>query len=266
MFFEKETVTKNLLPVLATLIVLANPILAQELPQINEIMNIAIQKVFDDNKLKSEKFAFYNKRYSEEDLGDLGGRIVPKNRKEELYKVFVKNGVFFEELIAQNGKGVQIKNNSSPKLADKRPDIEDILGKNRYNYKLDGLSEFNGEMVYSIILEPRHPSLQPFVTGSMEKEITNDILNNLHGLVYISQESHSILRVEVHLNKPPLRIKTIGLVNRFDAIYEQQEIEGISVGKRLTLITKYSKLSIVWNFFESFQRITVNYEDYTPIN
>ncbi|OGN09430.1 MAG: hypothetical protein A3J46_01345 [Candidatus Yanofskybacteria bacterium RIFCSPHIGHO2_02_FULL_41_11] len=251
--------------ILATTISLA-PALAQELPEVNEMMNTAIQKVLEDDKLKAERLTYY-KRYTEQKIEERRGKIVPKGgtEKQELYYVFAKNGMFFEELTQKNGR-LPSEADRVEKMADKRPDIEDILGRNRYNFRLLGVSEYNTKQVYSVSFEPKHPFLQPKVSAQdpLKKVAENEILNNLYGLIYVDQEDFVMIRVEAHLHRPPLRIKT-GKLFRFDATFERELVDKISVNKRLTIIIKYAYVSLIWNFFEEFEKITIDYEDYRLI-
>lgn len=244
-------------------IVTASSALAQELPEVNQLMHMAIQKVLEDEKLKAEYLTYY-KRYMEQKLEERHGRIVPVGGTEnrELYYVFAQNGVFFEELIQKNGR-LPSEADRKEKMADKRPDIEDILGRNRYNFQLLGVSEYNNKQVYSISFEPKHPSLQPQVSAqdTLKKVTENEILNNAYGLIYVDQENFVIVRVEAHLHRPPLRIKS-GKLFRFDVTFERELADNISVNKRLTIVTKYAYVSFIWNFFEEFKRVTIDYEGY----
>lgn len=254
------------LPLFLVFIAMANWTISQELPESNEVMNTAIQKVLEDEKFKAEHFVYY-KRYTEQKMEERNGRIVPKGNaeKQELYYVYARNGVFFEELVEKNGRPAT-EDDQKEKMADKRPDIDDILGRNRYNFKMLGVSEYAGIQTYSVSFEPKHPSLQPksYPQDSLEKVVENGILNNLYGLIYVDQDDFAIMRVEAHLHQPPLRIKT-GKVFRFDATFERGSIENISVNRKLTITTKYSYVSLIWNFFEKFERITIDYEDYRSI-
>ncbi len=235
--------------------------IAQDLPEVNGIMNSALQKVLGDEKLKTECLTFY-KKYTDQKIEEKQGKIVPTDIKEqELYYVFSKNGVSFEELVEKNGRPPSAEDRKE-KMADKRPDIKDILGRNRYNYQLLGINEYLGRTVYSISFEPKHPSLQPKAPDkSLKKVAENAILNNLYGLIYVDSDNFIILRVETHILRPPLRIKT-GKLFRFDTTFERGMIGNISVNTKLTIIIKYSYVSFVWNLFEKFQRITVDYENY----
>lgn len=247
-------------------IVAASSTLAQELPEVNEIMNEAIQKVAEDEKLKAEYFTYY-KRYTQQKMEERRGKIVPADNpeKQELYYVFAKDGIFFEELIQKNN-GLPSGVDQAEKMADKRPDIQDILGRNRYNFRLLGVSEYNNKQTYSVSFEPKHPSMQPKTSAqdSLEKTVENEILNNLYGLIYVDQDDFAILRVETHLYRPPLRIKT-GKLFRFDTTFEREKMGKISVNKKLIIITKYAYLSLIWNLFERFERITIDYENYRSV-
>lgn len=253
----------KLLLVALSFVLMASSAIAQELPEVNEVMNSAIQKVLGDEKLKAECFTYY-KKYIEQKVEEKQGKIVPvvDTEKQELYYVFAKNSVFFEELTLKNGRPPS-EADRTEKMADKRPDIEDILGRNRYNFRLLGVSEYLNRSVYSISFEPKHPSLQPKVPDQSSLKIVaqNEILNNLYGLIYVDQEGFIIVRVEAHLHRPPLRIKT-GKLFRFDVTFERDMVGNISVNKRLTIITKYSYVSLIWNFFEKFEKITIDYENY----
>lgn len=238
----------------------------------DQIMNLAINKVTEDNKVKADKLT-YRKRYTEEDVEYKGNKIIPKKTvKEELYQVYSTNGIWYEELIARNGKPPRPQD-SQPRLADVRPVMEDILGKPRYNYTLEGLASFLGKDVYSISFEPRHSSFQPKAEpdSSLEDEIGNTIINNLRGSIYIDVEDYTIVRVETHIAKArsPIRIKAVGMVYIFDVTLEQQRFTDnnlmidIGVGGKVIILGKGAKFNIkIIELGGQFKRVTIDYENY----
>lgn len=238
----------------------------------NQIMNLAVNKVAEDNKVKADRLT-YRKRYIEEDVEYKGNKIVNKKTvKEELYQVYSAHGIWYEELITRNGKPPRPKD-IQPRLADVRPVMEDILGKPRYNYTLEGLASFLGKDVYSISFEPRHSSFQPKTepNSSLENEIGNIIINNLSGTIYADVEDYTIVRVEAHLAKTrsPIRIKTIGMAYIFDVTIEQQRfidndlMFNIGVGGKVIILGKGAKFNIkIIELGGQFKRVTISYEDY----
>src|SRR3989344_2413476 len=168
----------------------------------DQIMNLAVSKVAEDNKLKAERL-IYRKRYTEADVEyDKNGKLKVEKERVELYQVYAKGETWYEELISKNGQ-VPSSKDSQPRLADVRPVIEDILGKPRYTYVLNGVADLYGKEAYSLGFEPRHASLQPKAddNASLEAKITNEVINNLSGLIYVDKDDYTILRVEAHLTK-----------------------------------------------------------------
>lgn len=226
----------------------------------------------EDNKIKAERLT-YRKRYTEEDVEYRGNKIVPKKVvKEELYQVYSTNGIWYEELIARNGKPSRPKD-SQPRLADLRPVLEDILGKPRYNYTLEGIASLLDKDVYSISFEPRHPSFQPEAEpdAPLKDEVANEIINNLSGAIYVDVEDYSIIRVEAHLAKirSPIRIKAVGIVYIFDVTLEQKKFAhddimiNIGVGGKVVILGRGAKFNIkIIELGGQFKKVTINYEDY----
>lgn len=244
---------------------------SQDLLSAQQIMNLAVSKVNDDNELKAKRLT-YQKRYTEEDVEyNKNGQLTVRKTRIELYQVYAKNGIWYEELIQKNGQTPNTKD-SQPRLADIRPVIEDILGKPRYTYVLNGITDFYGKVVYSLSFEPRHASLQPKVDNdtSLREQVTNEIINNLSGLIYVDKDDYTVLRVEAHLTRTrsPLRIKTVGMVYIFDATVEQQKLyldenTSIGVGKKVMILGKGAKFNIkIFELGGEFKRVTVKYEDY----
>ena len=238
---------------------------------VDQIMNLAVNKIAEDNKVKAEKLT-YRKKYIEENVEYKGNKIVPKKTvKEELYQVYSANGMWYEQLITRNGKPPK-SNDGQPRLADVRPVMEDILGKSRYNYTLNGLVHFNEVDVYSISFEPRHPSLQPGPEpdASLEEEISNQIINNLSGTIYVDTGDYAIPRVEAHITKTktPLRMKAVGIAYMFDVTLEQQKFKDngiidIGVGKRVEIIGKGAKFNIkILELGGQFKKVTIEYSNY----
>ena len=243
----------------------------QDMLSAQQIMNLAVNKVAEDNKLKAERVT-YRKRYTEEDVEyNRNGHLTVQKTRVELYQVYAKGETWYEELIQKNG---QVPNTSDgqPRLADVRPVMEDILGKPRYTYVLNGVADFYGKEVYSLSFEPRHASLQPNTsdTASLMEQVTNEIINNLSGLIYVNKDDYTVLRVEAHLTRAgsPLRIKAVGVAYIFDATVEQQKLDldentSIGVGKKVMILGKGAKFNIkIFELGREFKRVTVEYEDY----
>src|SRR3989344_9526529 len=90
--------------IVMSFVLLTSTAIVQELPEVNEVMDSAIRKVLEDERLKAACFT-YNKKYTEQRVEEKQGKIVSTDmEKQELYNVFAKNGVFFEELIEKNGR------------------------------------------------------------------------------------------------------------------------------------------------------------------
>ena len=234
-------------------------------------MNLAINKIATDNHLKAERVT-YKKKYIEEDVEYWGNKIIPKKQiRAELYRVYYQNGFWYEELIEKNGKTPNSKD-VQPRLADVRPVMEDILGKPRYNYTLNGVVGLNDKDVYSIGFEPRLSSLQPTTNNnaSLEDKVANEIINNLSGIIYVDMDDYSIKRVEAHLTKTvsPLRIKVIGIAYIFDVTVDQQKLvlgttTSIGVGKKVEIIGKGAKFNIkIIELGGQFKKVTIEYSDY----
>lgn len=246
------------------MLVFPGHIYAQNLsPQ--QIMNLAIDQLREDEQLK--KGLVYEKRYLEEDIEYKNGKLsVKKKVNEELYEVYEDQGTWLEKLKEKNGKPVSAQDKLGPKMADQRPVIEEILGKPRYNYGFNGYSSIQEREVYSISFEPRRTEFQPEPEpgASIEAQVTNEILNNLSGIIYISTDNFSILRIEAHLtNRTPLRIKAVGKVYIFDTTLEKMDVGGITVNHKVEILGKGAKFNIfIMELGSQFKRVTIKYENY----
>ncbi len=250
---------KLLIAPLTFLLVSVWPVAAQELPSAEEIMKKAILKMISDNELKGQKFA-YTKIQTESDL-DKNGDEKPRSQKVKKFSVSSNpNGGMLEKLIEENGVLKKSKPKHEETMADGKPSLENIFKPGRYNYYLAGLSELEGHEVYTIGFNPQSQSEQPEFKDGFKGEIANTILNNLYGLIHIDKESFAVLRAEAHLHTPELGVAPTATLHRFDVVTNQQEISGVLVGKKVVMISSYTKFF----FFNSFKKLTLEYRDYMP--
>lgn len=204
------------------------------------IMEAAFQKTIEEDLIKNSLFSYAETTI--EEIFDDDGKI--KSRKTDSHQINPKT--------------------DPPKLNDGeiyRPEIEEILKPGRYIYSLDYLRNNQHQTV--ILFHPKKDGQPQSEKNGLRPDVTNEILNNLEGEIFIDPKSTSIVAVNARLYRSPLRgIKIFGVVYRFDLTLERRPLPELSsrAPTRFELTTEYS---FSMGIFKSIKRFCVFYENYT---
>lgn len=147
------------------------------------------------------------------------------------------------------------KKTNTKKDADEKTDgvgddmgLAELFRAGRYRYEVTDLILYNGNPVYVLNFspQPRKQRIKALLGSGFKKSLRNDILNSLMGTIYIHPEDFGIVRVEAHLDNPPIGIWKISRIYQLDSITEQTQVDSLWVAKRISVIANYSYTFFGW--------------------
>ena len=144
-------------------------------------------------------------------IDELDGKGALKSRNEKVEEIRVRNGLAYVRLIQSNGKplsAAERKKREERELAERQKmtgaktskkgdDREHFLTSElieRYRFTLVGVKAVNGRDAYLLTFEPRDSKLPV-------KQLTDRVLNQIAGKIWVDVEEFEIARAEVHLLK-----------------------------------------------------------------
>ena len=107
----------------------------------------------------------------------------------EHYKVTRQN-----KLVKQDDP---VPTDDPPKL---KLDLTDVFGRGRYQYRLLNMIWYQDNVAY--VIEFRPAKNQPKSKGTLTEKVTNDVLNKLEGVVYLSKEDYGTMALRATLAEP----------------------------------------------------------------
>jgi hypothetical protein len=141
--------------------------------------------------------------------------------------------------------------------------LEELFGKDRYDYEMDDAIELNNQPVFVVRFFPKK-SGGPEIKGPRQIKVRNEILNHLRGLIYINRDDFGILRVVTHANKSAETISTVGRLYKMDVTFEQIPLDGMWVPNSISVEAEYSWFLGWHHSYESTKFLFRNFQIKAP--
>ena len=171
----------------------------------NEVMQKAVERARWSATQHDRPNYTYTKITVSEDL-DANGKV--KERKEKLYEGVVESGLTFLRLVKVNGKSLppgELKKQEERELKDRETlaqrksakggdDRENFLTSEliaKYNFAIVDRKPVNGRPAYVLTFQPK--------PGLPLKRVSDRLLNQLAGKIWIDEQEFEIAKIEVHL-------------------------------------------------------------------
>ena len=156
-----------------------------------------------------------------------------KNRKEEITLMYGKDGQMMRLIIERNKQSVPESEKISSDVFTELPDVL----RTRYVYTLNSNEpiEIAGKSFYIVDFKPR-----PGIEDDINERIDH-IINRVSGKLYIRTDNFALIRFEAWL--PSEFGVGLSYVKIYSAnlIFEQEEVEGITFEKIMTINARYRK-------------------------
>lgn len=173
----------------------------------DQIIQKAVERAESPETRQGRPDYRYTKRTVTEEL-DSKGRL--KDTKEKTYEVVVEQGLSYLKLLAVNGQmlsGAEARKQNDKEIAERQKISDGKPGQKgderenfltaelvqKYKFTLVGDKMINGRKAYLLSFQPRSADL-PI------RKLTDRVLNQVAGTVWVDAEEFEISRVEAHLN------------------------------------------------------------------